>query len=132
MNSGVKQNVSIASLPIEDAWSAIGPAGTQIPPKATTVHQLARGGSTLRVGLARSPAEGKEAQRLRYSVFSQELGANLGECADRLDQDEFDGYCDHLLVRDSGSGEVVGTYRILPPHRREQLGRYYSESEFDL
>jgi putative hemolysin len=88
--------------------------------------------SALRVGLARSPAELEEAQRLRYSVFAGEMGAMLGDPELALDRDEFDMYCDHLLVRDVGSGQVVGTYRILPPHRREQLGRLYSESEFDL
>jgi len=124
--------MSTASLPTDGAWSAVGTAGTQIPPKAARSLRLPRGGSTLRVGLARGPAERREAQRLRYSVFSQEMGANLGKCADGLDQDEFDMYCDHLLVRDCSSGQVVGTYRILPPHRRDQLGRLYSESEFDL
>jgi putative hemolysin len=86
----------------------------------------------LRVGLARSAADLKEAQRLRYAVFAEEMGAELNEDAQGLDQDEFDLYCDHLLVRDADSGEVVGTYRILPPHRREQIGRLYSASEFDL
>jgi len=84
------------------------------------------------VGLARGPADLEEAQRLRYSVFAQEMGAKLGDASEAIDQDEFDMYCDHLLVRERDSGRVVGTYRILPPHRREQLGRLYSESEFDL
>jgi putative hemolysin len=86
----------------------------------------------LRVSLARSPADLQEAQRLRYRVFAQEMGAKLGAGAAGLDQDEFDLYCDHLLVRDTASGMVVGTYRILPPHRREQIGRLYSASEFNL
>jgi putative hemolysin len=86
----------------------------------------------LRVGLARSQAELEEAQHLRYSVFAGEMGARLGDTDQAIDQDEFDMYCDHLLVREVGTGKVVGTYRILPPHRREQLGRLYSESEFDL
>jgi len=94
----------------------------------------ARGGNetALRVGLARSRADLEEAQRLRYSVFAQEMGAKLGDASAGIDQDEFDMYCDHLLVRELDSGRVVGTYRILPPHRREQIGRLYSESEFDL
>jgi putative hemolysin len=86
----------------------------------------------LRVGLARSQADLEEAQRLRYSVFAQEMGAQLGNKIELVDHDEFDMYCDHLLVREAESGRVVGTYRILPPHRREQIGRLYSESEFDL
>jgi len=88
--------------------------------------------STLRVGLARSPADLHAAQRLRYQVFAEEMGARLHGAANGLDQDEFDLYCDHLLVRDCVSGDVVGTYRILPPHRREQIGRLYSAAEFDL
>lgn len=93
-----------------------------------------RGGQSaaLVMGLARSPADLEEAQRLRYRVFAQEMGANLGDVRESIDQDEFDMYCDHLLVRERESGRVVGTYRILPPHRREQIGRLYSESEFDL
>jgi putative hemolysin len=89
-------------------------------------------GSNLRVCLARSPADLQAAQRLRYRVFAEEMGARLHGAADGLDQDEFDLYCDHLLVRDMETGLVVGTYRILPPHRREQIGRLYSASEFDL
>jgi putative hemolysin len=86
----------------------------------------------LTISLARSRAELEEAQRLRYSVFAQEMGADLGDAGTLIDQDEFDLYCDHLLVRDGAGGQVVGTYRILPPHRRDQIGRLYSESEFDL
>jgi putative hemolysin len=86
----------------------------------------------LRVSMARSPADLEEAQRLRYSVFAQEMGARLGNTQEGVDHDEFDLYCDHLLVREAESGRVVGTYRILPPHRREQIGRLYSDAEFDL
>jgi putative hemolysin len=86
----------------------------------------------LRVGLARSPADLEAAQRLRHAVFAGEMGARLHSSVPGIDQDEFDLYCDHLLVRDGDSGMVVGTYRILPPHRREQIGRLYSSSEFDL
>ncbi len=99
--------------------------GTRVPAPRTA-------GLPLLVSLARSPADLEEAQRLRYAVFAQEMGARLGDAADGIDRDDFDLYCDHLLVRESGSGRVVGTYRILPPHRREQIGRLYADSEFDL
>ena len=88
--------------------------------------------ASLRVSLARSPSDLKQAQQLRYAVFAQEMGAQLASAAQGTDEDEFDLYCDHLLVRDTDSGLVVGTYRILPPHRRQEIGRLYSESEFDL
>jgi putative hemolysin len=86
----------------------------------------------LSVGLARGPVGIEDAQRLRYEVFAQEMGAQVGDAGDAIDRDEFDPYCDHLLVRDEDTGRVVGTYRILPPHRARELGRLYSESEFDL
>lgn len=82
--------------------------------------------------LARSAAEVQEAQRLRYKVFGEEMGARLPSAADETDRDMFDEYCDHLLVRDNAEGRVVGTYRILSPSRAAHIGGYYSEGEFDL
>ena len=55
------------------------------------------------------------AQRLRHEVFAGELGATLPPGVAGLDVDEFDEHCDHLIVRDDSTGEVVGTYRMLPP-----------------
>jgi len=74
----------------------------------------------------------KEAQRLRYKVFAEEMGANLSQNAEGLDIDEFDAYCDHLLIRDQDTLKVVGTYRVLPPHKAQEIGRLYSDAEFDL
>ena len=73
----------------------------------------------------------REAQRLRYRVFVEEMGARLNTPEAGLDVDIFDAWCDHLLVRDEISNEVVGTYRILPPHQAKRIGSLYSESEFD-
>ncbi|MFB7587142.1 GNAT family N-acetyltransferase [Streptomyces sp. NPDC056169] len=84
------------------------------------------------VGLARDQEDVRAAQRLRHQVFAGELGARLDGPEPGLDSDAFDAYCDHLLVRDEATGEVVGTYRILPPERAAVAGRLYSESEFDL
>ena len=85
----------------------------------------------LSVGLARSGADVEDALRLRFKVFAEELGARI-DSEDGLDRDSFDDWCDHLIVRDDDSLRVIGTYRILPPHRARHLGRLYSESEFDL
>jgi putative hemolysin len=70
------------------------------------------------------------AQRLRYRVFAEELGAQLDPTG--IDVDDFDAYCDHLIVTEDSTGEVVGTYRLLPPERAIWLGRRYGDSEFDL
>jgi len=92
--------------------------------------------SRLGVALARNAAEVEEAQRLRYMVFAEELGARLAEtqlsAARRIDRDAFDAYCEHLIARDLDTGEVVGTYRILTPDAARAAGGYYSEQEFDL
>lgn len=84
------------------------------------------------VGLARDEDDVRAAQRLRHDVFAGELGALLTTPQPGLDADAFDAYCDHLLVRDTVTGQVVGTYRLLPPERAAVAGRLYSEGEFEL
>lgn len=84
------------------------------------------------VSLAVDDSEIREAQRLRYRVFAEEMGARLSSVLPEHDIDLYDPFCDHLLVRDLNSGEVVGTYRILPPDSAQRVGSYYSEQEFDL
>jgi putative hemolysin len=86
----------------------------------------------LTFSLARGVAEVAEAQRIRYKVFAEEMGAKLPSANLGLDIDRFDDFCDHLLVRDHGNDKVVGTYRILPPEQARNAGGYYSETEFDL
>jgi putative hemolysin len=82
--------------------------------------------------VAREPAEIEAAQRLRYEVFADEMGATLHTSAPGLDIDYFDEFCDHLVVREDTTGEIVGTYRMLPPDRAAEAGKLYSETEFDL
>jgi putative hemolysin len=72
------------------------------------------------------------AQKLRYEVFAEEMGAHLNSPEPGLDVDHFDEFCDHLVVRDDRTGEIVGCYRMLPPERAAQAGSLYSDSEFDL
>ncbi|MDA5282480.1 GNAT family N-acetyltransferase [Streptomyces sp. NPDC054904] len=84
------------------------------------------------VRLARDEDEVRAAQRLRHLVFAGELGARLDGPEPGLDSDAFDAYCDHLLVLDEETEQVVGTYRMLPPERAAVAGRLYSEGEFDL
>ncbi|WP_404953670.1 GNAT family N-acetyltransferase [Streptomyces sp. 147326] len=84
------------------------------------------------VRLARDESEVRAAQRLRHRVFAGELGARLDGPEPGLDSDAFDAYCDHLLVIEEETEQVVGTYRLLPPERAAVAGRLYSEGEFDL
>lgn len=64
--------------------------------------------------LSSDPELIEAAQRLRYDVFSTEPGFALDN-ATSLDADRFDEHCDHILVREDASGELVGCYRMLPP-----------------
>lgn len=87
------------------------------------------------VRLAQSEAEIEAAQRLRYIVFVEEMGANGPDVdhAVRLERDEFDPVFDHLLLIDHAkNGEVVGVYRLLPGDRQADIGGFYSSHEYDL
>lgn len=83
------------------------------------------------VGWATTRAEIADAQRLRWSVFADELGAKLNSPIKGLDIDIFDGFCEHLLVKDA-NGCIVGTYRALLPAKAELCGRWYASDEFYL
>jgi putative hemolysin len=85
----------------------------------------------LKMSMAISAEEVQEAQRLRFKVFAEEMGAQLPD-NNGLDIDGFDQFCDHLLVRDGETNQVIGTYRILSPQKSNEAGGYYSAGEFDL
>lgn len=93
---------------------------------------------TLEARLAGNEAEIRAAQRLRYRVFYEEMKAKAspGIAAEQRDFDEFDDYCDHLLVLDHKLGEgpesIIGTYRLLRRSVAERHRGFYTESEFDI
>lgn len=84
------------------------------------------------VGLARTTEEVREAQRLRYKVFTEEFSARLPLRLAGHDIDHFDAHCEHLIVREQSAGRIVGTYRILPPDAARHVGGCYAETEFYL
>jgi putative hemolysin len=96
-----------------------------------TILAVTGAGATTRfsVQVATEGAQVQAAQRLRHRVFAEELGATLHSEVPGLDVDEFDVHCDHLIITEDSSGEVVGTYRMLPPGRTDRL---YSDGEFHL
>jgi len=91
-----------------------------------------RPGRNLHVGIASCETEILEAQKLRYRVFAEEMGARLSSRTPGVDRDIYDPFCEHLIVRDEDAGRIVGTYRILSPSAARRIGGYYSENEFDL
>ncbi len=85
------------------------------------------------IRLAASEAEREAACRLRFKVFNLELGEGLmSSYSTGLDKDQFDYVCDHLIVEDRSSGEVVGTYRMQSGSEASRHWGYYSAQEFDF
>lgn len=91
------------------------------------------------IRLALNDAEVLAAQRLRYLVFAQELGAS-GPTVDHqagTESDPFDAAYDHLLLFDrkvtsATAGQVVGVYRLLRSDAALDAGGFYSSTEYDL
>jgi putative hemolysin len=91
----------------------------------------------LSVRLAQDESEIIASQKLRYRIFCGEMGGKASPeiQAQKRDFDAFDQVCDHLLVIDSeknGEEAIVGTYRLLRKSPMKAIGRFYSESEFDI
>jgi putative hemolysin len=82
--------------------------------------------------LSTDPALIEAAQCLRHDVFTSEPGFALTGATDGRDADRFDEFCDHLLVREDNSGELVGCYRMLPPPGAIAAGGLYTATEFDV
>jgi len=104
------------------------PRGSLHPPSSP----VAGDGGGILVGWARHEDEVRQAQRLRFDVFVGEMGARVDTPVPGHDIDLFDDYCEHLLVRDAATQEVVGTYRVLTPTQARRVGSFYSDTEFDL
>lgn len=102
-------------------------------------HMSTSGAGSVRAGgpgysclVTSDSAEVRAAQRLRYRVLAEEMGAAVRSPEPGLDVDGWDAFCDHLIVRDDRTGEAVGTYRMLAPDAAERAGGLYADGEFDL
>jgi putative hemolysin len=86
-----------------------------------------------RLRLATCEKDVRAAQLLRFVVFNLELREGLEQSyATCLDADAYDAICDHLLVEDVKTGEVIGTYRLQTGRRAMENRGYYSAQEFDF
>lgn len=89
------------------------------------------------IKLATSPEERLAAQRLRYRVFVEELGAATDSISDdlKVERDDYDAYFDHLILQDKSlpkENDVIGSYRLLRNDVAKTATGFYSASEFDL
>jgi putative hemolysin len=91
------------------------------------------------VKLAESADERLGAQRLRYRVFVEEMGARAtpDERAARREWDEFDPWADQLVLIDLDPvtdplDRVVGVYRLMLPAAARAGPGFYGAREYDL
>lgn len=108
-----------------------------LPPSVTEFSQLvAKTDVRLEMGqyvarLALTQKERAEVYRLRFTIFNLELNEGLiSAYADGYDRDQYDDVCDHLVVEDGESGQIVGTYRLQMGDVAGLNFGYYSEQEF--
>ncbi|MDB6022474.1 MAG: family N-acetyltransferase [Pedosphaera sp.] len=103
------------------------PAGVAAAPTIEAVR------AHYRLRLATSQQDVRAAQLLRFVVFNLELREGLEQSyATCLDADAYDPICDHLLVEDVRTGEVIGTYRLQTGRTAAANLGYYSAQEFDF
>jgi putative hemolysin len=89
----------------------------------------------MRAVLSTAPEDVLAAQKLRYHVFFEEMHArgDADTLATRRDRDEFDAFCDHILLFEGRSTQrPIATYRLLSQDAAEAVGGFYSQQEFDL
>lgn len=101
-------------------------------PLHTLLDTERRRPARLAVHLARRRDDVEAAQRLRYRVFVDELGARVDCERDGIESDRFDPFCHHLIVRDPATDQVVGCYRILTDEGARDAGGFYTQTEFDI
>lgn len=100
-------------------------------PQALPQRDLCEG--AFRVRFARNLAELDEVLRLRFEVFNLELGEGLESSFETgRDYDEFDLTCHHLIIEESESGRIVGTYRLQTPEMAAIGSGLYTATEYDL
>lgn len=87
--------------------------------------------SRFEVRLASSQFEIESALRLRFRVFSEELGSTAGSNVG-IESDLHDSNSEHLIMIDRQSGQTVGTYRMKSIDRAGSVSGFYSHNEFTL
>ncbi|HEX9046798.1 MAG TPA: GNAT family N-acyltransferase [Verrucomicrobiae bacterium] len=96
-----------------------------------SVRLLVSAPSQYTARLARLPEEIKAAQALRFQVFNLELNEGLAQSyVTGLDADPFDAVCDHLIVEQVSTKQIVGTYRLQTGANAARNLGYYCEQEF--
>jgi putative hemolysin len=127
--SGSIAGVGVASTPVSIPEFVV----PQIAPARSIPSRVHAEVGRYRLRLAQSVEDRDAACRLRFKVFNIELGKGLESSYETgLDTDQFDLFCEHLLVEDKVERRIVGTYRMQSGVTAGQNLGYYSEQEFDF
>jgi putative hemolysin len=90
--------------------------------------------------MATTEADVIRCQQLRYLAFIEERGLGrsgiearigAGKTA-RLDHDEFDPLCHHLMIEETRTGKLVCCFRMLPLNDGSEISRCYSAKYYEL
>ena len=130
----VTASPSLLELPPSVLETAL-PIETQpaVEPKAPAKGDLRLEAGNYVARLAMTEQDRNAAYRLRFRVFNLELNEGLESAyIDGYDKDKFDDVCDHLIIEEKTTGEIVGTYRIQMGDVAGANFGYYSEQEFDF
>ncbi|MDX1971711.1 MAG: GNAT family N-acyltransferase [Candidatus Sumerlaeia bacterium] len=92
-----------------------------------------RGNAQYQVGFAISERSVDQVLRLRFEVFNLEMKEGLlTSLATGRDEDPFDSQMHHLVIWETATQRMIGTYRLQPAsHALKGIG-LYSASEYDL
>ena len=88
-------------------------------------------GGRFKARLASSDEDVRSCQRLRYLAFIEARGLTQAG-RDHVDADEFDPLCEHMMVEDSRSGQLVCCFRMMPLNSGSEISRTYSAKYYDL
>lgn len=82
------------------------------------------------VRLAATPQDIRASQHLRFLAFHG--SSNASENDHGLDQDAFDDQCDHVLIEDYTTKDLVCSFRIKTFSTGRDIGNSYSAQFYDL
>ena len=93
-------------------------------------------GGKYKARLAETDADVIGCQQLRYLAFIEGRGldraGSRGASATRLDADEFDSICRHVMIEETRTGTLVCCFRLLPLSDGSEISRSYSAKFYEL
>lgn len=81
--------------------------------------------------MVENSAEFEAVLRLRFDVFNRELALEK-DSVNKLDFDEYDLRCSHIIVSEKATGKTVGTYRLNTIEGAKNAEGFYAFNEFSI